>query len=48
MRRPYFRNPRTAGTVGVILLVGAYVCLYDAWEARGAKTPIPLRPVTPW
>jgi hypothetical protein len=47
-RRPLFRNAWTAGALGVVLLAGAYVCLYDAWEARGRKTPLPLRPITPW
>jgi len=48
MSRPIFRRKSTALALGVAFFVGAWVCLYDAWEGRGGTTPAILRPVTWW
>ena len=48
MKRPLFRSQSTAVGVGLVLFVAGSFCLYDAWERRGARTPLLLRPVVPF
>jgi hypothetical protein len=43
-----FPNRNTGATIGVILLVGGWLCLHDAYVRRGVKPPIPLRPFMWW
>lgn len=47
IRRPLFRDHRNAAALGLVLLAAGAVCLYDAWEGRGGKTPALLRPFLP-
>lgn len=46
--RPLFRDRRTAIALGVGLLIGAYVCLYDAYDRRGHTKPLLMRPAVPF
>jgi hypothetical protein len=43
-----FRNRRVGALVGVCMLVGSWVVLHDAYQKRGVKPPVPLRPFTWW
>lgn len=43
-----FPDRRVAAVVGVSLLVSAWVVLNDAYQKRGVKPPIALRPFTWW
>lgn len=47
MRKPWITDQRTAILVGLALFAGAVVILYDAYERRGARTPVLLRPFLP-
>ena len=47
MRKPWIADQRTAVFVGLALFVAAVVVLYDAYERRGRRTPILLRPFLP-
>lgn len=47
MRKPWIRNQRTAVVTGLVLFVVAVVILYDAYERRGGRTPLILRPFLP-
>jgi len=47
MRRPWIRNQRLAIVLGLSLFVIAVFVLYDAYERRGARTPMVLRPFLP-
>lgn len=46
-RQPWIKNQQTAVTVGLGLFVVAVLVLYDAYERRGARTPLLLRPFLP-
>ncbi len=48
MRRPVIRNKRTAVLVGLAMVAGGFVVLYDAYEGRGGKKPAVLGPFLPW
>lgn len=43
-----FPDRRVGAAIGVILLVGGWVCLHDAYSRRSVKMPLPLRPFYPW
>jgi hypothetical protein len=45
---PFFRKRETAVAVGILLFVGGWAALYDAFERRGVNTPRILRPFTWW
>jgi len=47
-RRPWIPNHRTAVIVGVVLFVAGSLALYDAYEHRGRRSPVLLRPFTAW
>ncbi len=47
-RKPVFKDPIVGTTVGLVLLGAAWYILYDAWEGRGRRTPLPLRPAVPF
>lgn len=44
MGHPWFKDRYTALAVGAALFLAGSWCLYDAWEGRGRKTPLPVRP----
>lgn len=46
-RKPWIASQRTAITVGLVLFATAVLILYDAYERRGARTPLALRPFLP-
>lgn len=48
MKRPLFRDRREAVALGLVLVVIGGVCLWDAWDGRGGRTPVLLRPFVPW
>jgi hypothetical protein len=41
-------NPDMAIVLGVGAFVLGAFCLYDAFEGRGRKAPLLLRPFLPW
>jgi hypothetical protein len=43
-----FRSQALAVLVGAALFAVGSWCLYDAWERRGAKTPLLVKPYVPW
>lgn len=43
-----FRDRRVGAFAGVALLVSAWFVLNDAYQARGVKPPLALRPFTWW
>lgn len=47
MRRPLIRNQQTAVVVGLGLLGAAVLVLHDAYDGRGLRTPLALRPFLP-
>lgn len=47
MRKPWIRSQRTAIVLGLALFVVAVTILYDAYERRGGRTPLVLRPFLP-
>lgn len=47
MRRPWIADQRTAIILGLGLFAAAVLILYDAYERRGARTPLVLRPFLP-
>jgi hypothetical protein len=47
-RRNYVRSKPVAVTMGVALFLLGSWFLYQAWEARGEKTPRLARPFTWW
>lgn len=47
MRRPWIRDQRAAIWLGLALFVAAVIVLWDAYERRGARTPLLLRPFLP-
>lgn len=47
-RRPQFQSQTTAIVVGAVFFTVGCLCLYDAWERRGQRTPWPARMFTPW
>lgn len=46
-RRPFIPDQGTAIFLGLLLFVGGVVLLWDAYERRGARTPMILRPFLP-
>lgn len=46
MRKPVVRSQRVAIAMGIVLFVAGSWFLYQAWEARGQRTPRILRPFT--
>lgn len=48
MKRPFFPSQGVALAVGLAGFGLAWWALYDAYEARGARTPRALRPFTWW
>ncbi len=48
MRRRWFKNSRTALLVGMVGLVVGWKALYDAYEGRGRKEPLWVRPMKPF
>lgn len=47
MRAPWFPSKRFAIVVGVVAGVLAVLAFYDAYERRGGRTPLVLRPFLP-
>lgn len=43
-----FPDRRVGAVVGVSLLLSAWLVLHDAYQKRGIKPPLPLRPFTWW
>lgn len=43
MRQPWIKDQTTAIVLGILLFAAGVLVLYDAWERRGARTPIFLR-----
>lgn len=43
-----FQDRRVAAVAGVCLLLSAWLVLNDAYQARGVKPPLLLRPFTWW
>lgn len=48
MPRPLVANRNVALYGGLAMFAAGLVLLYDAYPGRGRKTPLPLRPLTPW
>lgn len=46
-RRPWIEDQRTAKILGLSLFVLGVIVLYDAYERRGGRTPLLLRPFLP-
>ncbi len=46
-RRPWIKNQNLAIVVGLVALAVGALVLYDAWERRGGKPPLFLRPFLP-
>jgi hypothetical protein len=46
-RRPFIANQGTAIFFGLMLFIGGAILLWDAYERRGARTPLILRPFLP-
>jgi hypothetical protein len=46
-RRPWITNQKTAITMGLLGFALSVMILYDAYERRGARTPVLLRPFLP-
>ncbi len=47
-RFPKVKSQRVAIAGGLVALGVAWALLYDAYEGRGKKSPLPLRVVTWW
>lgn len=47
-KRPVIGDPRLALLVGLAAYAFGSWCLYDAFEGRGKRTPMVLRPITWW
>lgn len=47
MRRPLIRNQQTAVVVGLALFVAGAFVLHDAYDGRGLRPPLALRPFLP-
>ena len=47
MRRPWIANQRLAVVIGLVGFVVSVAILYDAYERRGGRTPLILRPFLP-
>jgi hypothetical protein len=43
-----FGDRRVSALVGVALLISAWLVLHDAYQKRGVKPPLALRPFTWW
>lgn len=43
-----FPDRKTGAAVGVVLLIGGWLCLHDAYVRRGVQPPIALRPFMWW
>lgn len=48
MSRPWIAHQPTAAVVGLALLAGGFLVLYDAYEGRGGSKPWFLGPLLPW
>lgn len=47
-RRPLFRSPGVALGLGLVAFGVGWLCLWDAYEGRGDRSPAILRPFTWW
>jgi len=47
-RKPFFAKASTAKMVGWALFITGSLCLYDAYDGRGAKGPWPLSALFPF
>lgn len=47
MRKPWIREQRIAVALGAAFFVAGVLLFYDAYERRGARTPMILRPFLP-
>jgi hypothetical protein len=47
-RRPSIPDRRVALLAGLLLVGAGWYCLYDAYDARGAKKPMVMRPFVWW
>lgn len=47
-RRVLIANPTTAVVVGLALFLLGSLILHDAYEGRGRKAPLLMRPFTWW
>lgn len=47
MRRPWIHSKRLAVAIGLIAGVIAVLAFYDAYEHRGGRPPLILRPFLP-
>lgn len=48
MRRPWFRDHKTALLVGLALFAAGVLALYDAYDRRGMRAPWPLSAILPF
>lgn len=47
-RRPCISDRRVALLAGLMLTAAGWFCLYDAYDARGEKKPMAMRPFVWW
>jgi hypothetical protein len=48
MRKHWIQSQQTELVIGFAALAAGFVLLYDAYDARGTKKPLLLRPVLPF
>lgn len=48
MKRPLIADHRKGTAVGLVLLVGGFVVLWDAYDGHGRQKPRLLGPFLPW
>jgi hypothetical protein len=48
MKKPLIADQNTGVTIGMILLVSAFVILHDAFEGHARPKPKILGPFLPW
>jgi hypothetical protein len=46
-RQPWIRDKNTAIVLGLLLFAAGVIVLWDAYERRGGRTPLILRPILP-
>lgn len=46
-RTPWIKDQRRAVTIGLVLFAAGVLVLYDAYERRGGRPPVILRPFLP-
>lgn len=48
LRRPLIADHRRGVVVGLVLLAGGFVVLWDAYDGHGVRKPRLLGPFLPW